>query len=331
MKKIIAWLIVAGVGGAFLTLEFIYPYYNSIFGYSVEPYVEPDQSRARAAVSSLLFDPDSAEFDQLRNVETEGVQFVCGDVKAKDRDGSYSELRAFVYEVKPEIARIDDNEQIARIHATYKPCPENLEPPQPPEAEDFVKKVLRFLPKVDPVAPSTRDSLPSLPKGSSSSPAPNDLKTGLSQFRNTAAGQLTGSEAAATEANGQPTQAEGSFIADLKNEQAWRSDHPPAAWPTFPSDDPLAKPARKRSPEQAIALASDVEGRWKGFKAGRSASRPRPSDIEEALRALLAIPPNSKDFSKAWALFVSLRQIDREAIAMVSRRKSSTGSARPTG
>jgi hypothetical protein len=328
MNKVAA-LIAMGVGGTFFALEVVFPY-RAIFGFSVAPFANASQAKARAAVSSLLFDPNSAAFDGLRNVEAEGTPYVCGDVKAKDRGGSYSELRAFVYEVKPDIARIDDNEQIARIHATYRPCPENLKPPQALDLE-LAKKVLKVLPKVDPEALSTLDSLPSLPKGSTSAPATNDLKTGLSQFRDTAAGHLTGSNAATTEPNGQPTQADGSFLADLKNEQAWRGDHPPAAWPTFPSDDPLAKPARKRTPEQAIALASEVEQRWKGFKAGRSASRPRTSDIEEALRALLAIEPDSKDFPKAWTLFVSLRQIDREAIAMESRRKPSTGSSRSKG
>jgi hypothetical protein len=355
MNRVAVWLIVLGIGAVFLALEFIYPYYRaSIFGYSVEPLVNPDQSKARAAVSRLLFDPNSAQFNGLRAVEAQGLQYVCGDVDAKDRSGSYSGPREFVYEVKRDNARIDDSEQIARIHDAYKPCPENIEPsmPQPMDLETAIKvvRILKVIPKPG-LDPQTLASLGSLlaTKPSTTAAAEKDLQTGLSQFRSSGGGgpgakdlesglgrfrtvntlaQAAASDGAATQPNAKPSQADVPFTADLKNEREWRGDHPPVGWPAFPSDDPLARPVRKRTPEQAIALASGVEARWKSFKAGRSASHPRTGEIEEALRALLAIEPNSREFPKAWALFVSLRQIDREAGAMESRPKPAAKAAR---
>jgi hypothetical protein len=78
-------------------------------------------------------------------------------------------------------------------------------------------------------------------------------------------------------------------------------------------------------------MAATVEERWNRFKAGRSSSQPRTTEIEEALRTLLTVEPDSKDFPKAWALFVSLRQIDREAGATNTRPKLSPGLPRSRG
>jgi hypothetical protein len=315
MQKVVG-LISVVIGMAFFVLATMFPYGTIIFEYSVERLVNPNRAKARAAVSRLLFDPKSAQFDVLRDVEAEGAQYVCGNVKAKDRGGSYSGRRPFVYEVKIDAARIDDDEQIARTHAVYWPCPEYRKPPPALDLE-MAKKVLKVIPKADPQVLSTLDSQLSLPNGSKATPGGGPQAGNMS-------GQLT-------ELKAKTARSGVLLVADLKNEREWRSDHPPAAWPAFSSDDPLAEPARKRTPEQAIALASDVERRWKSFKAGRSASHPRTGDIEEALGALLAIEPDSKDYPKAWALFVSLRQIDREAAAIEARHKPAIRSTRPRG
>jgi hypothetical protein len=121
-----------------------------------------------------------------------------------------------------------------------------------------------------------------------------------------------------------PSQTGSSAINLGVNNEGERRDTPPTMWPTFPPDDPLAKPASKRTNADAVALASDVEQRWSNAEAGRSKSKPStpkpsPAEIQEALRALLAIDPNSQEFPKAWALFARLRQIDREATAMTAR------------
>jgi hypothetical protein len=121
-----------------------------------------------------------------------------------------------------------------------------------------------------------------------------------------------------------PSQTGSSTINLGVNNQGERGDTPPTTWPTFPPDDPLTKPAGKRTNADAVALASDVEQRWSNAESGRSkskpsTSKPSPAEIQEALRALLAIDPKSQEFPKAWALFVRLRQIDREATAMTAR------------
>ena len=355
MKKIAVWLIVGVVGVTFLTLEFIYPYYVSFFSHSIEPLVNPNLWKARAAVSRLLFDPNSARFDDLRDVEAEGVQYVCGDVDAKDRQRAFSGPLEFVYEVKPGIARIDDNGQIARVHDAYRPCPENIEPSLPQaldlETAKQAVKILKVIPKpgLDPQTLGTLGSLLAS-KPSNTAAAAKDLQTGLSQFRSsggaaakdlqTGLGQFQAvntlaqagtSDTPTTPSTVKPSRADSSFTADLTNEREWRGDHPPAGWPRFPPGDPLARPVRKRTPEQAIAMAATVEERWNRFKAGRSSSQPRTTEIEEALRTLLTVEPDSKDFPKAWALFVSLRQIDREAGATNTRPKLSPGLPRSRG
>ena len=64
---------------------------------------------------------------------------------------------------------------------------------------------------------------------------------------------------------------------------------------------------------QAIALAAEIEQRWAQFKAGNSTARPSVNDIREALRTLLAIGPKDERFPRAWAAFVRLRKIERDA------------------
>ena len=90
-------------------------------------------------------------------------------------------------------------------------------------------------------------------------------------------------------------------------------DRPPAAWPVFPSDHPLGRPAAKRTPAQAIAFAQDVEDRWERSKSGNAKVRPSSEETGEACRALLAIDPKSEEFPTAWAAFVRLHKIDRDA------------------
>ena len=98
----------------------------------------------------------------------------------------------------------------------------------------------------------------------------------------------------------------------LGNESEWRSDRPPAAWPSFPIDHPLAKWAQKRTAGLALALAKDVEDRWEQSRYGDTKSRPSAEEIQEACRALLTINPQDHEFSKAWAAFVRLRKIERD-------------------
>jgi hypothetical protein len=76
----------------------------------------------------------------------------------------------------------------------------------------------------------------------------------------------------------------------------------------------LSKPAPKRSNAEALSLAKAVEERWAQSK---SDNMPRPSlqEIRDAERAVLAIDAKGPDFRAAWAAFVRLRVIEREAAA----------------
>jgi hypothetical protein len=82
-----------------------------------------NHAKARVAVSRLLIDPPSAQFDALHSVEADAAKYVCGKVNAKDKAGSYSGHRAFVYTVAIDFARIDDNGRIAQKHVAFSACP----------------------------------------------------------------------------------------------------------------------------------------------------------------------------------------------------------------
>ena len=63
----------------------------------------------------------------------------------------------------------------------------------------------------------------------------------------------------------------------------------------------------------AMALAKDIEDRWEQSRYGDTKGRPSADEIQEACRALLTIDPKDNEFPKAWAAFVRLRKIEREA------------------
>jgi hypothetical protein len=300
-------------GAAFLTVEIIVPYYPSIFGLgdSLQSVLSTEQSKARAAVSKLLIDPDSAKFDALREVELTRAKYVCGNVESKDRSGSYAGQRAFVYDVISDFAAIDDDGRIARQHGRFKPCPVLEEAKPAPFMIDLDKanKILKVLPKADvQIVSSHQASSDGTGKASvSQSLEQLSSKTGqnLGQQSNAAEGSQTKSTL--------PT-------ATLADEKEWRSDRPPGAWPKFAADDPLSKPGTKLTNSEAIELASEIESRWKRFETGKSTTHPSVSEIEEVLRALLAIKEQSPEFPQAWASFVRLRKIHRTATVLAERR-----------
>ncbi|UTD25712.1 hypothetical protein DB459_01085 [Bradyrhizobium sp. WD16] len=309
MNKIAA-LIALGAGGAFFAVELAIPYRPALpfADLALTSLLAPRQAKAREAVMRLMFNPASAEFSELRSVDIGVEGYVCGRVKGRDRQGAYAGDRAFVYTVANDFARIDDDGRIAMPHVAYQPCPvpqDGSPAPKPavsPQTIALAKGVVASLPKADPQDLTTLQQtlLPGGPGAASPAPSSGGRPTPPSEA------------AAAPRA--------GSGVETGDDEQAWRSDQPPAAWPRFPLDHPLAKPAAKRSAADAIAFAADVEARWTKAKAGQgrtgeAGARPTAAEIEEALRALLATDPNGPDFPRAWALFVELRQIDREATA----------------
>jgi hypothetical protein len=301
-----AALIATGVGAAFFGAASMYYYQPSFTNadYALVAMLTPTHSKARAAVSRLLINPASAQFDQMRSVEVDAAKHVCGNVNAKDKSGSYAGYHAFVYTVAIDFARIDDDGRIAQRHAAFMTCPISEEEKVAqqkmaisPGALSMVKTIQKHIPAGDPSTLSTMASqMPAGGKSPSGAPMEQQL------------GQLGGQSR-----SGGQQEANSGIKAAPDNESEWRSDRPPTTWPNFPSDHALGRSAAIRSPAQAVALAKDVEDRWEQSKSGNSKARPSSEEIKEACRALLAINPKNEEFPKAWGAFVRLRKIDREA------------------
>ncbi|UPJ50867.1 hypothetical protein IVB30_05575 [Bradyrhizobium sp. 200] len=275
--------------------------------YSLDMIFATKHSKARTAVTRLLIDPASADFSALRSVEEDGAAYVCGTVRAKDKSGRYAEYRDFVYTVAVDLARIDDDGRIAHRHGAFRRCPVS-------EEEDVARRKTPITPgtasmakAIQTIMPTAGSSIPGTMTPNMSAGGARSSGGSLEQQVGHMASQLSGSA-------GQPGSvgqqgASSTFKPALQRESEGRSEQPPAAWPTFPSDHPLARPARKLTTAQAMALAKDVEDRW---NAGASNSRPSSDEIKEACRALLAIDPKDEAYPKAWAAFVRLRKIDRD-------------------
>jgi len=320
-----AAIIATGLGVAFFAAELVFYFQPAWINadYVMGMVMSPQHTKAKAAVSRLLVDPTSAEFSSLRSVEADKAKLVCGAVKAKDRAGYYAAYREFVYTVAIDAARIDDDGWIAQKHGAFRPCP--VEPEQKaPEAMTMAKAVEKVVPAVVNSGLSTMAS--KLPAGGGGGSGGS-----LEQQVGHMANQMTGGPLPASPpgsaglpgsgsrpgstANSGSTgaqQASSTFKASLGNESEWRGDRPPAAWPTFPFDHPLAKWAPKRSTGLAFALAKDIEDRWEQSRNGNANSRPSPDEVQEACRALLTIDPKDSEYPRAWASFVRLRKIERD-------------------
>ena len=310
--KFPAMLFSTAVGVVFLVLAcmfYIQP--DFLNDYTLDEISTQSHAKARAAVSRLLFNPASAEFGILRSVWIGKAKYVCGGVSAKDRAGAYAEYRAVVYTPASDRARIDDDEVIAQKHDPFRPCPssEEEEPEQQkmeisPGALSVLKTMQKVIPATDPAGLSTL-----APKVSSAGAKSSGATTE----------QLLGQLAGRAGSEGQQSSSTSKAAPDNKtapdNKAELRSDRPPTAWPAFPPDHPLSKPVKKRTTAQTIALAAEVEERWAQFMAGNPKERPSPEDIREALGALLAIDPKDAGFPRAWAAFVRLRKIERDAAA----------------
>jgi hypothetical protein len=299
-----AALISASLGAAFFAAGLAYYIQPSLFmtDDALLAMLAPNHSNARAAVLRLLFHPASAQFDLLRTVDADAAKYVCGNVNAKDEAGSYAGYHAFVYTVAVDFARIDDDGRIAQRHAAFSACPisdeEKLAQQQASissGAPSLVKAVQKHMPASGD--PST------LSKMASQMPAPDKRSSGAPMEHQL--GQLGGPVR-------EGSKDVRSGIRAPDNTREWRSDQPPAAWPTFRPDHAPARPAAIRTPAEAIALAKDVEDRWEESKAGNTKVRPSSDEIKEACRALLAISPKDNRFLEAWGVFVRLYKIDHD-------------------
>lgn len=299
-----AAMIATGVGAGFFALAMAFPYRPPMVAvdYALDTLLTTHQGKARAAVERLLLFPASAKFDVLRSVQVDQAKYVCGNVDAKDRTDAYVGYRPFVYTVAIDFARIEDDGRIAQRHDAFRPCPVSDDDKSgdrkwatSPEALKLAKAIQKGVPTADPSALTSMAS-----QAASAGAQPG----GAMQQQ---IGQLGGQPGSAGGQQG------GAFKATLDNEKDWRADHPPAAWPEFAPGNPLAKPAEKHTDAEALTLAKEVEDRWAQHLADARKQQPSLADIRNALRALLAIDPRSEAYPKAWAAFLRLRKIEREA------------------
>lgn len=306
--------IAGGIGTIFFAAASVFYYQPSFIKPEkvMDAVLTTNQSKARTAVSRLLINPSAAEFDGLRSVEADGKKYVCGSVRAKDKTGAYAGHRAFVYTVAIDFARIDDDGTIAQRHDAYRTCPVTAEEERvaqlklsgPPGAG-----AVQAIQKALPGAGTSTHVLSSIAGGSSHVSAGGVGGTMQQQLQHFAGQQTVpsgGQEGGAFKvASAKPM---------VSDEGEWQPGKLPAAWPVFPPGDELSRPAPKRSNAEALALAKSVEERWTQSRTGQ-APRPSLQDIRDAERALLAIDPKGPDFREAWAAFVRLRAIERQAAA----------------
>jgi hypothetical protein len=305
-----AAIISAAIGAALFAGMNAFQYRPSLVipDYSLGMIFATKHSKARTAVTRLLIDPASADFSALRSVEDDGTEYVCGIVRAKDKSGHYAEYRDFVYTVAVDLARIDDDGRIAHRHGAFRRCPVS-------EEEDVALRKMPITPGTASMAKAIQTIMPTAGPSILSTLTP-DMSAGGAKSSGGTLEQQVGQMASQLGSAGQPGRvgqgANSTFKAALGKESEWRSEQPPAAWPTFPLNHPLARPAQRRTTAQAIAMAKDVEDRWEQSNSGASNSRPSSDEIKEACRALLAIDPKDEAYPKAWAAFVRLRKIDRD-------------------
>jgi hypothetical protein len=318
-------LVAAGIGVAFFAVEhrwFVQP--DMVKPEVAFDFLSTDHMKAREAVRHRLINPASAEFGQLRTVDSDGARFVCGGVKARDKSGQLSDA-AFVYAVATDFARLDDDGRMTFQQVAFKACPTSDEEKVAqqkglisPGSLSVIKAAQKLVPKnADPSVLTTLSSMTPSGSGGGSSGGTMQQQLGELAGQPAAGGSGSGSGGgvgSGSSSSGGAGKGAGTVVeASLGNERDWRADQPPAAWPVFPAGHPLARATAKRTPAQALALARDVEERWERSKSRKDgAGRPSLDNVRDACRALLAIDPKDKDYPKAWAAFVRLRKIDRE-------------------
>src|SRR5712671_5400862 len=74
---------------------------------------------AKAAVKGGLFDPYSAQFEDLRVARNQNGEFVCGFVNAKNKLGGYTGKAPFVYGVVGQRFNIITDRQAAFLAGEY--------------------------------------------------------------------------------------------------------------------------------------------------------------------------------------------------------------------
>lgn len=128
-----------------------------------------DHAKAQWAVSKYLFDPYTAQFDDLRTVSYENHQYVCGYVNAKNKMGAYIGKHEFVYDPFIDLAIVDDDSDMAKaLKERFQPCsPDSLKTPSALKSNAPVIKPEEF-----PVSTGKADPSTPIPKPPSTSPEP---------------------------------------------------------------------------------------------------------------------------------------------------------------
>ncbi|CCD95607.1 conserved exported hypothetical protein [Bradyrhizobium sp. ORS 375] len=315
-----ALLIATGFGAVFLAAElrwYVQP--PAIDAKPVMSALSSDHMKARAAVRNVLVAPDTAQFEGLRSVTEGATKYVCGLVKARDRSGNVADA-PFVYAVAANFVRVDDGGRLTREQASYRPCPVIEDEPKvaqkdpdkklaiSPAALAVVKTAVQLMPEGDPATLTALSATMTEAAGSRAGGAGGQrMEQQIAALAGKTVGSAGGSSAGQTivSERGKPT-------ASASKPSEWRADQPPPNWPKFPQGHPLAVPTERRPPSEALALARDVEERWKKSEAaGDPRLRPSAKDIKDASRALLTIDCIDIEYRQAWAAFVRLQEMDR--------------------
>ncbi|TYO62955.1 hypothetical protein FXV83_30060 [Bradyrhizobium hipponense] len=306
-----AFVIATCVGAAFFAAGYAWNFQpDAINANEIWSMLESEHGKARAAVSRVLIAPNSAHFNGLRTVEADQARYVCGSVKAMDKERQYVET-AFVYTVAIDFARIDDDGRITSQRSAYRPCPTAADDKIADQKTLISPGALLMIKTVEKIIPKsgggTMEQQLGQLAGQTAAVAPGSAAAPRS------AGSLASAGAGWTPA---AQHSRSGAEASQGDELTWRVDQPPATWPTFPPGHALAKSTQMRTSAEALAFARDIEARWEEAKSsGVPTKRPSPEEIKEACRALLAIDPTDKEYPRAWAAFVRLRKIDRDAAA----------------
>lgn len=270
-----AFVVATCIGTAFFAAGYAWNYQPEIINANeIWSMFESEHGKARAAVLRVLIAPNSAHFNGLRTIDTDQARYVCGSVKAMDKERQYVGA-AFVYTVAIDFARIDDDGRMTSQRSPYKPCPGEADDKIAdqntlisPGALSMIKTVEKIIPKS---SGGTMEQQLGQLAGQTAAVAPG------SAVPRRSAGS-SGSAASAGAGWAPAAQHSSSGVeARQADELTWRVDQPPAAWPNFPSDHPLAKSAQKRTSAEALAFARDVEARWEDTRSsGVPAKRPSP-------------------------------------------------------
>src|SRR6266404_1589196 len=108
-KALIAWAFVLVAGAVYL-------FWGTLFESS-------NVKNAKAQLGKFLFDPYSAQYEDVREIKTEIGAMVCGLVNAKNRMGAYVGRKPFYYtSINEEVVVISNNSDAFVYSSFSKYC-----------------------------------------------------------------------------------------------------------------------------------------------------------------------------------------------------------------